>query len=77
MQFRLVFFLSTILVIGSYTAGSQTNLVSNQGLETFTNCPTTLSQLGNATGWGQPTLHIGSPDYFNSCQTNTTAGGTY
>lgn len=74
MQFRLVFFLSTILVIGSYTAGSQTNLVSNQGLETFTNCPTTLSQLGNATGWGQPTLHIGSPDYFNSCQTNTTAG---
>lgn len=53
---------------------SQTNLVSNQGLETFTNCPTTLSQLGNATGWGQPTLHIGSPDYFNSCQTNTTAG---
>jgi len=53
---------------------SQSNLVSNGGLETFSTCPNTLSQLTLATGWGQATLHVGSPDYFNSCQTNTTAG---
>lgn len=53
---------------------AQTNLVSNQSLETFSACPTTLSQITNATGWGQPTLHTGSSDYFNSCATSTISG---
>ena len=74
MQFSHLLSLSIIFSFVTYNAHSQTNLVSNQGLETYTTCPTSLSQLGNCTGWGQPTLHIGSPDYFNSCQTNTTAG---
>lgn len=60
--------LSTLTVFG------QGNLMSNFSLETYGNCPTTLSQLTQATGWGQPTNHSGSPDYFNACQTNTTAG---
>jgi gliding motility-associated-like protein len=63
-----------VFVLSSAVAFGQANLVSNQSLETYTTCPTSLSQLNNATGWGQPTLHIGSPDYFNACQTNTTAG---
>ena len=74
MQLRHLFSISILICLLINIGHAQTNLVSNQGLETFTACPTTLSQLGNATGWGQPTLHIGSPDYFNSCQTNTTAG---
>ncbi len=74
MQFRHLLSISFLTCLLTLNGHTQTNLVSNQGLETFTTCPNTLSQLGNATGWGQPTLHIGSPDYFNSCQTNTTAG---
>lgn len=74
MSQKLRILSSLLLGLSSLVSFGQTNLVSNQSLETYSSCPFTLSQLANATGWGQPTLHIGSPDYFNACQTNTTAG---
>jgi hypothetical protein len=69
MRFLLFVFYSL-----SLSGVAQTNLVSNPSLETYSTCPNTLSQLTFATGWGQVTSHQGSPDYFNSCQSNTTAG---
>lgn len=62
------------LTIFSAELKAQTNLVNNNSFETFSTCPNTLSQITFATGWQMPTLHIGSSDYFNACQTNTTAG---
>lgn len=58
----------------SFPAMSQVNLVLNPSFETYTVCPTTLSQTAFATPWTQPTNHIGSSDYFNSCNGGTTVG---
>lgn len=44
------------------------NLVPNPSFETYTLCPNNTGQISNATGW---IAAISSPDYFNSCATNT------
>jgi len=51
---------------------AQFNLVPNPSFETFTNCPTTLSMIGNATGWSS---YRGSPDYYNACNTSSNSLG--
>lgn len=71
MNWKLTTSFLVVLTIMAFGVQGQTNLVSNNSLETFSSCPTGLSQITNATGWGQPTLHIGSSDYFNACATST------
>ncbi len=41
------------------------NLVQNNSFESYTNCPTTFSQLNYATPWISPS--IGTPDFYNAC----------
>ncbi len=47
---------------------SAQNLVPNPNFETYSSCPTSISQLNLATPWVTPT--IATPDYFNSCSNN-------
>jgi gliding motility-associated-like protein len=58
-----------LLIFPGYETYAQTNLVPNGDFETYSVCPTQLSnttqQLTLATGWVVPTS--GTPDYFNSC----------
>src|SRR5688572_12047639 len=42
----------------------QTNLVYNGDFETYSACPTFVSQLGNCTGWYQTIIDV---DYINNC----------
>jgi gliding motility-associated-like protein len=62
------FFTACFILLG-YALFAQQNLISNGGFETYSLCPTQLSntsqQLALATGWLIPTS--GTPDYFNSC----------
>lgn len=55
----------------SRLAVGQTNLVPNPGFETYTNCPTSVSQINYTGNWLTP--GAGTPDYFNSCFTFTTS----
>ena len=41
------------------------NLVPNPSFETYSSCPTTLDQVGNAPPWYRPT--DASSDYYNAC----------
>lgn len=41
------------------------NLVPNPSFETYSSCPTGISQLALAIGWNTPS--DGTADYFNSC----------
>jgi gliding motility-associated-like protein len=66
--------ISFLLVLINALGHAQTNLVNNPSFETYSTCPSTWSQIGFCTGWGQPTNHYGSPDYDNSCCTTTTSG---
>ncbi|HAD33632.1 MAG TPA: hypothetical protein DCF44_03915 [Chitinophagaceae bacterium] len=61
-----------ILILFNLAFSRAQNLVPNSDFELFTNCPTTLDQLSNSTGW---TSYRGSPDYFNACNTSTNALG--
>lgn len=56
-----------ILILVSKMLFSQ-NLVPNPSFETYTLCPNNTGQINNAIGW---IAAISSPDYFNSCATNT------
>lgn len=60
MNYRLtiLFFFFTPLIFG------QTNLVPNPSFEIFTNCPTSMGLIANATGWYSASS---SPDYFHVC----------
>lgn len=56
----------------SLTASSQTNLVTNGGFETYTNCPNFGGQWNYCTGWNNVNGttgvgFFGSPDYYNFC----------
>lgn len=53
---------------------SQNNLVPNPGFELYSNCPSNLSQINNATHWFQPFIGGVSTDYFHQCSTNTLSG---
>lgn len=56
-----------ILILFANISFSQ-NLVPNPSFETYTLCPNNTGQISNATGW---IAAISSPDYFNSCATNS------
>lgn len=51
------------------TAQGQINHVPNCSFEQYTSCPTSTSQANRCTGWRQYTS--ATPDYFNTCVTNT------
>ena len=51
---------------------AQLNLVPNPSFETYTNCPTSGSQINYAFPWYSPTG--GSPDYFNGCVSSYSVG---
>jgi hypothetical protein len=53
-----------ILALLSFTHAGAQNLVSNGDFETYTSCPTGLSQTANCIGWRAFTTG-GSSDYFN------------
>lgn len=63
---RLVCLLSIITSLNNVNAQ---NLVNNSGFETFTSCPTGITQINLATGWWRLGGHGGNPDYFNVCAT--------
>lgn len=41
------------------------NLIPNPGFESYSNCPTTISELDLASPWVSPTA--GTPDFFHAC----------
>jgi hypothetical protein len=49
------------------TPADAVNLVPNDSFETYTSCPTSFSQLSNATPWDVPTQ--GTSDLYNACVT--------
>lgn len=62
------------LILLGHVLWAQPNLIQNGSFETYSLCPTQLSntsqQLALATGWIVPTS--GTPDYFNSCANQST-----
>ncbi|MFI5217903.1 MAG: T9SS type A sorting domain-containing protein [Bacteroidia bacterium] len=68
----LLCLLSTTLV------GWGQNLVPNGGFEQYSGCPPSLAQLDSCLFWMNPATNIylisGTPDYFNSCNSNGIAG---
>jgi hypothetical protein len=60
-------FLLIILILVCRVSISQ-NLVPNPSFETYTICPNNTGQINYALDWIEA---ISSPDYFNSCSTNT------
>ncbi len=57
--------LAITLAILSVSAYAQQNHVPNGDFETYTSCPSSLSQTNRCTGWGPYTN--GTSDYFNIC----------
>jgi gliding motility-associated-like protein len=43
------------------------NLIPNSSFETYTSCPTNLSQVNLLGNWTRPLNHLGSTDFFHSC----------
>lgn len=62
---RILFYVLSLLICTGALA--QQNMVPNGDFETYTTCPTGLSQTTNCTGWGPYTN--GTSDYMNSCGT--------
>lgn len=48
------------------------NLIPNPSFEDYIECPFTYGQIWKAYDWGNVTNHLGSPDYYNSCDTSST-----
>jgi gliding motility-associated-like protein len=46
------------------------NLLPNPSFEVNTGCPSSVGQLGLATGWSTPAGHAGSADYLHVCGTS-------
>lgn len=51
------------------------NLVPNNGLDTYTSCPTLYAQLPLASPWNNVAGHGGTADYYNSCFVVTAQSG--
>ena len=66
MKYTLLVILSFLVIQMAY---AQPNMVPNGSFETYSSCPTGLSQTANSTGWAQWTS--GTSDYFNTCAGNT------
>ncbi len=69
MKHHNTFFSLYFILLTSHLVGQ--NLITNPSFENYSDCPTTSSQL-NAFDW-QVTTNCGasSPDYYNSCATDT------
>ena len=63
-QLTLILLLSCTLLMNN---SNGQNLVSNPSFEDTVSCPTGNSQINKAAGW---ISLCGSPDYYNSCNTN-------
>jgi gliding motility-associated-like protein len=61
-----VFFINTL----SLQSQILQNLINNPSFEDTVQCPTTLNQLNYSKNWFDP-VTLGSPDFFNSCSTNS------
>lgn len=76
MQTRTNFVALIVFVsLSSYVFGQ--NLVPNGGFESYTSCPTGMSQFSNVLSWVNPTNDPSTttPDYFNSCNTSNCSVG--
>jgi gliding motility-associated-like protein len=60
-------FLYCFFFVPALKINAQVNLVPNPSFEIYSVCPNNFSQINYAVGWFSPTL--GSPDYYNACQT--------
>lgn len=58
-----------LFTIVSYCGSAQPNLVPNPSFEQYTQCPTSISNITQATGWYSYTLT--TPDYYNCTSLNT------
>lgn len=65
MQKRKLKSIWLFLFILLFSTLSSQNLVPNPSFETYTSCPNSADQLGNAKPWFKPST--GTPDYFNGC----------
>jgi len=70
-------YLFSILLLLTWRLQAQVNLIPNPGFENYDQCPTGVATMPynaivTVQDWFSPTL--ASPDYFNSCNTNNTAG---
>ena len=63
---KIIFDIILLCSLTQYVS-AQVNFVPNPSFEFFTTCPTFYSQLNYAYPWFAPS--IGTPDYFNSCNT--------
>lgn len=60
---NLILIIALLCSINTYSQ----NMVPNGDFEYYSNCPTSISQTGNAVPWRQ--YHASTPDYFNTCAT--------
>lgn len=75
---RLYIFVFTFLITVKFSY-SQCNLITNGNFETYTSCPTALSQVNRCVGWYDANVITGSviypsTDYFNCSFTNVGSG---
>lgn len=54
-----------LILIGCFATAQ--NLVPNPSFETYSTCPTDLTQISNVSQWNRPPNTTGTPDYFNNC----------
>lgn len=73
---RQLYSIIFILVLGftSFNCRSQVNLVPNFSFEIHDTCPNALDQVRYATGWDKYCIDWFTPDYYNSCSSDTTCG---
>jgi hypothetical protein len=64
MKKLLLFF---FVIFSSAGVNVQANLVPNPSFEDTLGCPSAAGEINKATGW---TTLCGSPDYYNTCNTN-------
>jgi OOP family OmpA-OmpF porin len=74
MNLKINISLVTCLLVGISLRGwAQVNLVPNGSFESYTLCPNAGNEnIESASNWSNPTTY--SPDYFNSCATDTMYG---
>lgn len=65
MKSIILFFISST----SFIICVAQNLVPNGDFETYSQCPSGISQVEQCTNWIQPSF--GTPDYFHNCATNS------
>ncbi|MEO6882454.1 MAG: gliding motility-associated C-terminal domain-containing protein [Bacteroidia bacterium] len=66
---KTFFLLLFSLCLLAFTTKAQINLVPNPSFENYSTCPSSISDIIDATPWESPTL--GTPDYFNTCSPDT------